>query len=251
MELLQNSDIKIETLDKVPGNMVPEIIRLYDMGFCNCEPYWETCAKISIDKELEEITYDKGVKLSYIANNNRLVGFILVSSVNPSRFVQNSQLAKYVEGDFYILELVVDKEFRKKGIGALLIQRMIDLATEQKSKGLTLRADLRNKTALKLYQGLGFNLLQESLTENPFDVYIRKDLVLPKVEMINTEDVKRLFSKYKPEKNIFFSNQDEIDGWRLTTKSPLNPTKLCYTNEGWVSENYEDFSKQVWFIPRQ
>ena len=69
----------------------------------------------------------------------------------------------------YIEELVVDTEFRGKGVGGALMSRAIEWAKQQNFPGLTLETQDNNVQACKFYEKCGFIL-------GGFDLYAYKNL---------------------------------------------------------------------------
>jgi ribosomal protein S18 acetylase RimI-like enzyme len=55
--------------------------------------------------------------------------------------------------------LVVAAGFRKKGIGSMLVRRVIEEAKKRHFRFITIRPELRNERAFALYIKLGFNLV--------------------------------------------------------------------------------------------
>ncbi len=54
-------------------------------------------------------------------------------------------------------DLIVDKPYRYFGIGRLLMEKVIKLATVRKARHLSLRTNSKRLEAMKLYEALGFN----------------------------------------------------------------------------------------------
>jgi GNAT superfamily N-acetyltransferase len=52
--------------------------------------------------------------------------------------------------------LYIDKQYRKKGLATLLIQKIEDLARQRGYSKLGLSVDIKNKPAINLYSKLGF-----------------------------------------------------------------------------------------------
>nr|HRG75230.1 GNAT family N-acetyltransferase [Leptospiraceae bacterium] len=53
-------------------------------------------------------------------------------------------------------DLFVDEDFRKQGVGKMLLDAAKDFAIKTKSKGLTLSTGIENETAQSLYEKYGF-----------------------------------------------------------------------------------------------
>lgn len=61
--------------------------------------------------------------------------------------------------DVHITDIVVKKDFRKNGIGSLLLQRLIELTKSLNYKELTLEVNTFNEPAKQLYLKFGFKKL--------------------------------------------------------------------------------------------
>lgn len=61
--------------------------------------------------------------------------------------------------EVYIGTVAVDNDFRKRGIGRMLVRRVIDYCIEKKSTLLTLEVRISNTPAVNLYTSLGFENL--------------------------------------------------------------------------------------------
>lgn len=61
--------------------------------------------------------------------------------------------------DVHITDIVVKKDFRKKGIGSLLLQKLIELTKSLNYKELTLEVNVLNEPAKQLYLKFGFKEL--------------------------------------------------------------------------------------------
>lgn len=55
-------------------------------------------------------------------------------------------------------DMVIDKDFRRKGLGKELLQEAIDFAQKRGCLRLTLLTDYDNETAIRFYQSAGFSL---------------------------------------------------------------------------------------------
>ena len=74
-------------------------------------------------------------------DNSNIVGFAGIKLVIP-------------DGD--IMNIVVKKDFRKKGLGSLLLKNLIDLAKSLGVKTIFLEVDDKNFPAISLYNKFGF-----------------------------------------------------------------------------------------------
>lgn len=94
--------------------------------------------------------------------SNPLIGEILVMKVDERVVGMVSLLysiSTALGGKVAILEdMVVDKEFRRKGFGKELLLEAIAFARQRGCLRLTLLTDFDNEAAIKFYQGAGFNI---------------------------------------------------------------------------------------------
>lgn len=74
--------------------------------------------------------------------------------------------------DAHITNIVVHKNFRHKGIGSILLEKLIELAKIKSS--LTLEVNTKNEFAYKLYLKYGFENLgiRKKYYKNLYDAYI-------------------------------------------------------------------------------
>ena len=109
-----------------------EIEPIYNLEF---DDFWKP---LNLKSELENITS------TYIVakEGNTIVGFAGIW---------------FSVDDAHITNIVVRKDFRNKGIGSLLLERLIELA--KCKTALTLEVNVKNKIAQKLYLKYGFEIL--------------------------------------------------------------------------------------------
>ena len=226
-------------MNRIDDSQIPEIVRLYNEAFCNCEPYWETDAEASVLSELRKIKDDSCLKFLVTHNDNEFAGLLITNSSDD---------------DIYILELMVDKCYRGQGIGRSLVESALRIAFAREKAGVRLRTDLRNTAAIKLYQKLGFSLFKEADTENPFDVYLRKSLGAEKQvkeRPIAIIDGSKLLEIFPLEEYLFFANEAEIQGWKEATgDTSAVPMPLSCLGGKWVAGCQEGKRKLAWVVPR-
>jgi len=71
-------------------------------------------------------------------------------------FLDSLVLANLNEDDLYIAEIAIDECKRGKGLGTLVIKKVIERAKKKGYKRVVLDTDYRNENAYKLYESLGF-----------------------------------------------------------------------------------------------
>lgn len=90
--------------------------------------------------------------------NEQLVGMAAYSFLWPAAGVTRS---------LYLKELYVTEEFRRKGIGALLMQRLCQVAVEHECSRVEWTADQDNPLAEAFYGRLGIPKNQEKICYRP------------------------------------------------------------------------------------
>lgn len=77
-------------------------------------------------------------------NNNKIIGYIL---------------GKIEKDNYHILSFGIDKEYRRNGLGSLLIKETIKKFTG-KVQTISLYVHTENKTALQFYENTGFKIIK-------------------------------------------------------------------------------------------
>lgn len=81
----------------------------------------------------------------------------------------------HVVNEGHITNIAVHKDYRRKGIGELIIGKLAEIAEEKEMLGLTLEVRKSNTPALELYKKNGFKLegiRPEYYEDNKEDAYI-------------------------------------------------------------------------------
>ena len=85
--------------------------------------------------------------ICYVAkNDDKVLGFVLLEETPY---------------DFDILEIVVDENLRGRGIGAMLLKRVLDYAKLTHKEKATLEVASDNMPAISLYEKAGFSQIAE------------------------------------------------------------------------------------------
>lgn len=85
--------------------------------------------------------------ICYVAkNDDKVLGFVLLEETPY---------------DFDILEIVVDQELRGRGIGTMLLKRVLDYAKLTHKEKATLEVASDNMPAISLYEKAGFSQIAE------------------------------------------------------------------------------------------
>lgn len=107
--------------------------------------------KVNYEKQLagiKKLHNTKGVDLLVAKHEQKVVGMVTMQ-----------RLISSAEGDYIgqIEDLVVDKEYRKMGVGSRLLNKIRVIAQEYDYKRIQLAADIDNANALSFYNRRGFN----------------------------------------------------------------------------------------------
>ncbi len=108
------------------------------------------------EKSLEE-TFDYDVNhLLMEKRDGRVVGYIIYSDV---------------QGEAELLRIAVDKAYRRRGIGADLMESMLEELTDSGAERISLEVRAHNIAAVKLYKKYGFVdiFVRENYYHNPED----------------------------------------------------------------------------------
>ncbi|MHB8641673.1 MAG: ribosomal protein S18-alanine N-acetyltransferase [Gaiellaceae bacterium] len=73
--------------------------------------------------------------------DNALVGYLVIS--------------RYVDA-WHVMNLAVDPEFRRRGIGARLLEHLFEVTDDGARRGYTLEVRVSNEEAIRLYERVGF-----------------------------------------------------------------------------------------------
>lgn len=102
--------------------------------------------KLSVNTDLKALSYRQQLRLGLVKR------FIL-----PLVLQQD-----YPQGSFYIANLAVTSRYRNQGIGQQLLSNCIDEAATR-SGSVYISVDVTNLRAKKLYESMGFQLVQEKV----------------------------------------------------------------------------------------
>ena len=93
----------------------------------------------------------------------------------------------HIVNEGHITNIAVQKDYRQKGIGNAIINKLFEIAKEKEMIGLTLEVRKSNIPALKLYRKNGFKLegiRPEYYEDNKEDAYIMWKYFIPESEII-------------------------------------------------------------------
>lgn len=93
----------------------------------------------------------------------------------------------HIVNEGHITNIAVHKDYRRKGIGNAIINKLSEIAVDKEMIGLTLEVRKSNTPALELYQKNGFKLegiRPEYYEDNKEDAYIMWKYFIPESEII-------------------------------------------------------------------
>lgn len=93
----------------------------------------------------------------------------------------------HVVNEGHITNIAVHKDYRRKGIGNIIVNKLIEIAEEKEMIGLTLEVRKSNFPALELYRKNGFKLegiRPEYYEDNKEDAYIMWKYLIPEEDIV-------------------------------------------------------------------
>ncbi|MBQ5994990.1 MAG: GNAT family N-acetyltransferase [Clostridia bacterium] len=145
-----------------------ELLKLED--YSKCSSIWD----MEKHKELADKFYQEllsGNRITYVCKDGgEFIGEIsLVKEMNDTDYTIPNQRV-------YVSHLIVKPEYRRQGIGKMLVDFITDKAKELGYSEMSIGVDMDNYPALKLYTDCGFNKV----------VYIGEDEQGKYIKLLNT-----------------------------------------------------------------
>ena len=88
-----------------------------------------------------ELAKPSSVSLAAVGDGGRLVGYLVLS--------------RYVDA-WHVMNLAVDPAWRRKGVAASLLERLLEDTKGDTERGYTLEVRVSNEAAIRLYERFGF-----------------------------------------------------------------------------------------------
>jgi len=131
-------------------------------------------------------------KVRHLFNHNRFFGD--EQSVTSTEYVAGFAGFWIMADEAHLISIAVRDEYRRQGIGELLLISVIDLATELKVKFITLEVRVSNLVAQRLYRKFGF--VQVGLRRSYYSDN-REDGVLMTAENVNSASFQARLQRLK------------------------------------------------------
>ena len=128
-----------------------EIVLLQIADYDKCSNIWDMKKQSELaEKFLCELK--SGNRITYVCkdNNDFIAEISLCKDMNDSDYTIPNQR-------IYVSRLIVKPEYRRRGIGKMLVDFITDKAKEFGYSEMSIGVDLENYPALKLYTDCGFN----------------------------------------------------------------------------------------------
>lgn len=126
-----------------------ELLKIEDYSKCNNIWNMKKQSKLA-EKFLDELKSGNRVTYTYKDGDEFIGEISIVKEMNDSDYTIPNQRV-------YVSRLIVKKEYRRKGIGKMLVDFIIGKAKELGYTEMSIGVDLDNYPALKLYVDCGFN----------------------------------------------------------------------------------------------
>ena len=107
---------------------------------------YECYCKVEDDYEKK---WEKKDFYSFISNNDNI--FIL-SHPKPVGYLK----ARVTRDEVEIISILIDKKFRREGIGKNLLNKLLNIAFKKKIQNIFLEVSVENKIAINLYKKFNF-----------------------------------------------------------------------------------------------
>jgi ribosomal protein S18 acetylase RimI-like enzyme len=114
------------------------------------------------ERALQNVAKNNG--MIYVAESEGRVVGLVVGIIHEQTKEELLELIPYKRG--VVLELIVENEFREKGIGKLLMEKMEGYFKQNGCSAAMVEVFFPNKNALRLYRKLGYSERDVWMTKN-------------------------------------------------------------------------------------
>ena len=127
------------------------ILQLKIEDFEKCQNIWNQQKQAKLAQQFYE-ELSNGNRMTYVyTRDNEFIGEIsLVFDMKDSDYTIEKQR-------IYVSRLLVKPDYRRQGIGRLLVNHVVEIAKQMNYKEMSIGVDLDNYPALKLYIEAGFD----------------------------------------------------------------------------------------------
>ena len=109
--------------------------------------------KVYLNNVNKLISEHKGV--FYVAeSDNKIIGFVIGLVYKPSKIQKIEVKRSWIRGD--IAELYIEKAYRKKGVGKILIKKVEEYLIKNKCEYINISVLAPNKSARMFYEKVGY-----------------------------------------------------------------------------------------------
>jgi len=120
---------------------------------------------VEIPQTTKRYSYDEIDYLAYIKNPNKTIYFAYVDKQIAGQIILRKNWNQYA----YVVDIVVDAKFRRRGVGERLMLQAKQWARVRNLAGIMLETQNNNVSACKFYEWCGFQL-------GGFDKYLYKGI---------------------------------------------------------------------------
>jgi [ribosomal protein S18]-alanine N-acetyltransferase len=106
-------------------------------------------------EEIERGSYDTPWSRSMFAGELAKPGSVCLGAFEEERLAGYLITSRYVDA-WHVMNIAVGPQHRRRGIATALLEKLFELAADDRERGFTLEVRVSNIGAIKLYERLGF-----------------------------------------------------------------------------------------------
>lgn len=156
------------TTQKQFEHNLPGFTEVYKKAFAG-PPYFENFTDQEVAEIMRELVFGNSGFCSVLVYSDKIIGLsggFRVSIDEKISALMRERGFRDIESYFYIAELAVLENFRKKGFGNLLVEDMLKAVQEKRTfKNIIVRTQAEGSNALNIFKSQGL-LVQPDLTQN-------------------------------------------------------------------------------------
>ncbi len=112
-------------------------------------------ALVEIEKEEFSSPWDEDMFRQEVENNDISRAFVAHADGKPAGY----SVSWFIGERVHLLNIAVSTAFKRKGIGSLLLEYLIDLSLREGKEVITLEVRESNEGAIAFYRGFGFEIV--------------------------------------------------------------------------------------------